>query len=241
MVNNKFAEVYSKKHGNFSIKLARNLIEYLKTNFFKVKRVLDVGCGTGEFVSILRNNCEDCTGLDISEDMISYAKVNVPDVKFVLGDMRSFNLKQKFDLISCNYHTVNYLGTIEEWQKFFQNVYNHLGKGCLFIFDFTTKTRLENWFDTIFEISDEIDFVSQISQDNDNKCVFNDIYYLKQAGDYYRRVTDINVLSFFDNKEVFDTLRKVGFEDMQFFNTDFKPLTDAQLIKQKNILVVCRK
>jgi len=60
--------------------------------------ILDIGCGTG---IPLTNHLALCgakvIGLDISAEMIRKARINVPDALFVVGDILSANLNQKFD------------------------------------------------------------------------------------------------------------------------------------------------
>ena len=56
--------------------------------FFKNKRVLDIGCGRGEFLNILmeKYGCE-CVGLDISKEMIYYAKQNNSTHEYIIGSV----------------------------------------------------------------------------------------------------------------------------------------------------------
>ena len=49
--------------------------------------VLDVGCGTGDFIPYL--NCKHYTGLDIHENFITIARERFPHYEFVLGDVYS--------------------------------------------------------------------------------------------------------------------------------------------------------
>jgi hypothetical protein len=42
--------------------------------------------------------------------------------------MTDFNLDKKFDTVLCNYNSICHLLKWEDWQKFFENVSNHLDK-----------------------------------------------------------------------------------------------------------------
>ena len=73
------------------------------------RRVLDVGCGSGDFIIGLPSSVEKYHGFDISSDMIAAAKdlrkrqiESVPDdksVEFEVSDVLSFNPKKKFDYV----------------------------------------------------------------------------------------------------------------------------------------------
>ena len=52
------------------------------------RRVLDVGCGCeGRFLRVLMERGFQCTGLDISKEMITTAKKRYPEVAFAVGDI----------------------------------------------------------------------------------------------------------------------------------------------------------
>lgn len=52
-------------------------------------RVLDVGCGPGHVTAYLAAQGADVSGLDLSPAMIDVARARVPDVSFVVGDLRA--------------------------------------------------------------------------------------------------------------------------------------------------------
>ncbi|RLE03296.1 MAG: hypothetical protein DRI99_05060 [Candidatus Aminicenantes bacterium] len=60
--------------------------ETIFQQFFKNKKVLDVGCGRGDFLTSLREKygCY-CIGLDISKNMIFYASQNNSTSIYVVG------------------------------------------------------------------------------------------------------------------------------------------------------------
>lgn len=49
-------------------------------------KVLDIGCAVGYTVEILRQSGMDVDGIDISPEMIRYAKKRNPDNTFIIGD-----------------------------------------------------------------------------------------------------------------------------------------------------------
>ena len=60
-------------------------IELLKK--YKRKRIIEYGCGFGQFTSLLQKDLGSALGIDISETAISKAKTRYPDCEFKVGDL----------------------------------------------------------------------------------------------------------------------------------------------------------
>lgn len=75
--------------------------------FYKPKmKLLDVGCGTGQYLRSLRKRTDkniDYTGLDVTEYFIELAKKGFKDVPFYVGDIYNLRFKDnEFDMTICN-------------------------------------------------------------------------------------------------------------------------------------------
>ena len=58
--------------------------------------------------------------------------------------MTNFDLKQKFDVVLCNYNSICHLLNWADWVNFFEMANNHLDKDGIFIFDINTIFEFEN-------------------------------------------------------------------------------------------------
>jgi len=69
----------------------------------EVRRAADIGCGPGNSTEVLRERWPEAqiVGLDSSADMIDAARRRLPDVAFVLADVRKWR-EASFDLILAN-------------------------------------------------------------------------------------------------------------------------------------------
>lgn len=149
--NEHFYEGYTKIRNN---KLSYNeMIEMpvMKEELpdIKGKKVLDIGCGMGYFIQyMLELNPEQIVGLDISNNMISYAKehVNEERVSFVVSDIFSYDTDIKFDVIvsSLAFHY------IEDYEALILKLFGMLNSGGVLLFStehpLTTATKQqENW------------------------------------------------------------------------------------------------
>jgi len=63
---------------------------------------LDVGCGCeGRFIRVLMERGFTCTGLDISKEMVTLVAQRYPGVGFVVGDICSWPLPHRYDVITA--------------------------------------------------------------------------------------------------------------------------------------------
>lgn len=103
------------------------------------KTLLDIGCGTGNHDLWFSAKGYKVAGIDSSSRMISIAKnQELPKnrIQFYTANSRSFTLRKKFDVAVSLFHVMSYLTTNEAAVNTLRNVYKHLVKDGLFIFDF---------------------------------------------------------------------------------------------------------
>lgn len=96
--------------------------------------LLDFACGTGKHLNYLKRNFE-VLGTDISEGQLKTAKANFPDIIFDHGDMRTFDAKRKFDIVTCLYSSIGYMYPLTEMEKAVANMANHLKPGGVIIIE----------------------------------------------------------------------------------------------------------
>ncbi len=75
-------------------------------------KILDIGCGTGQLLNDIANKFENrnlnLLGIDFSEEMISIAKKQNKNAKFIAMDVSNLpDLDEKFDIIVCT-HSLPY-------------------------------------------------------------------------------------------------------------------------------------
>ncbi len=81
-----------------------------KTNMiFKMlegKKILEIGCGTGNLLNLLSNHDFELYGSDYSKDYLIKAKQKNPDIEFFQGDLTDTNMwskhQQAYDSIICS-------------------------------------------------------------------------------------------------------------------------------------------
>jgi SAM-dependent methyltransferase len=106
--------------------------------------ILDLGCGTGRHDKLLAEKGYAMTGLDMSAEMIAVARQsggqsspgNDASPVFHQGDIRSFRLHEKFDVVISLFHVMSYQTTNDDFVLALQTAREHLKPGGIFIFDF---------------------------------------------------------------------------------------------------------
>jgi len=96
------------------------------------RRLLDVACGTGSHLAILRGDF-DVEGLDNSEDQIEVARAKLAGVPLHRGDMIDFDLGRTFDVVTCLFSSIGYMKTVERMTLTIANLARHVRSGGLLI------------------------------------------------------------------------------------------------------------
>jgi SAM-dependent methyltransferase len=99
------------------------------------RSILDIGCGTGRDINSLACKNADCVGVDISSEMIRYAKSHRPQIRFEVGDMRNFRLNRSFDTILSMGSAFMYATTNADVEAVLDTFAAHAHDGSLLILD----------------------------------------------------------------------------------------------------------
>lgn len=100
----------------------------------KPKKILEVGCGTGNYTKILFERGYKITGVDLSEDMLKIAREKCA-CKFIEGDIRDISLNEKFDASIAMFAVMGYITKNSEITKALNNIHQCLKPNGIFIFD----------------------------------------------------------------------------------------------------------
>jgi len=125
-------------------------IKFLEAFFreYDCKKVIDIGCGTGNHAIRLSKLGFEVTGVDISPAMIKIAKEkDRAKIRFIQGDMRRLEniiLKgQKFDAAICLGITISHLITNRDVQAFLNGLHKILRENGLFIFNARNARKID--------------------------------------------------------------------------------------------------
>ena len=110
--------------------------------FFKNKKILDLGCGTGEFLNNYYGMGAECSGIDIENNFkiknkINFKLINIEANKFLK------NCKKKFDVIFL----FEFLEHLEDQEKYqlFENLTKNLNKNAYIFISTLNKNLLSKY------------------------------------------------------------------------------------------------
>lgn len=99
--------------------------------------LLDVACGTGAHIRPFSTYYK-VEGLDLDPKMLLIARKKHPQVRFHKGNMISFDLRHKFDIVTCLFSSIGYVKTKANLYKAIKNMSRHLLSGGVLL--------VEPWF-----------------------------------------------------------------------------------------------
>lgn len=235
-----YALAWSVDQGSFSSGLATNLVEYLKRNNISAKSCLDICVGTGDFLNYLSKHGIAGTGTEVAKSMIDFTKEKYSNMELALTkEIYDFKVKGKFDIVTCNHDMVNEIERFSCWKELFKNAYSSLSKNGIFMFDFYTKNKLENWNEVSFDETENMAHIRSIKKGMDNKCIINEVYFIKNDEGLYERTFDIVVDSYFENREIVEALKEVGFKSVELCDFSLSPVSNPET--RNRIHVIAKK
>lgn len=100
------------------------------------KKLLEIGCGTGNHTQELAKRAVSLISIDIDENMIAVARKKIKQKHIRIRHTPIDQLREKnFDLAIALFNVVTYIPTIPKLLKFMDGVSNHLRPGGIFVFD----------------------------------------------------------------------------------------------------------
>ena len=177
--------------------------------------VLELACGTGNYLVTLSNSEVEISGIDISGEMLHGAQrrgenQNV-ETNLINADMRSFNLGAKFALVFIAGNSLQHLNTLADIEATFASVKKHLAENGKFIVEvFNPSLKLLN------RDSQERFFVGEYQTENGLTTITENVFY--------DQATQINHLQWHYKSQLMRAEETVAFTMRQFFPQEFDAL-----------------
>ncbi|MCY3781666.1 MAG: class I SAM-dependent methyltransferase [Chloroflexi bacterium] len=217
-----FAPIYNRHWGSFSTHVLPVLDQLALSDFPTGTAILDLCCGTGQLARELTGRGYKVTGVDGSEQMLQYARLNAPKARFSNADARFFQLPVDFALVFSTYDSLNHLLTLDDLAKVFRSVYNHLQTGGVFIFDMNLDSGFRSrWVGTFQIVSDASVVVLAAEYDEDEKLATMNIASFSPSEDdktLWRRKDIVLTQRAYSVDELTRALASAGFTNIEVFD-----------------------
>jgi ubiquinone/menaquinone biosynthesis C-methylase UbiE len=199
------------------------------------RKILDLACGTGVPTLLLARQGYEVIGLDNSMEMLKEAQkktkgqttnsaFRIPS--WILGDMRSFEISEKVDVVISFFDSLNYLLEEEELRNTFNSVFRALVEGGYFIFDMNTIFGLSQYWSKGTDVRDENGLLSvwRNSFNRRQKIAQLDLtlFVHKESSKtgvspVYERIDEFHEERGYSPREIELNLIAAGFQDINIF------------------------
>jgi SAM-dependent methyltransferase len=211
---------------------------------FKVKKVLDITCGTGVQAIYLHKKGYDVSAYDYSLEMVGQAKKKYPAIQFKQADMRESKLG-KFDAVISIFNAIGHLSK-SDFEKAIRNISDNLIAGGIYIFDIFNLEFMERNFITY-------EFIDKAREEGDKTYVrfnnnkldskngimnLNQKIYIQNNLDKPEIINEVWDMQIYSSKQLKEMLEKNGFEIVEFLSMEGTKFNNE---KSNSILTIARK
>ena len=189
-----------------------NWYMYLRKYIKNPGTVLDLGCGTGEFLVKFLKDGFTCIGVDISEVMLEIARDKTkesPDIELYQGDIRKFRTEKPAEYIVCNFDTVNYFDKFNDLEDFLDCSYENLTE----IFD--------EMFENGVFLDEKENYLTIWRYDKEGEnYIINIKLFIREKENLFRNYEEVHVKTIFDLEEIANKALETGFDIVDIRNDE---------------------
>lgn len=219
---------------------------FLQQSGKSVNHIADLGCGTGRITTSLARMGYTMTGVDISEDMLSYAQQHAMEkgvhVQWIHQDLRELAGFHDLDMVISYCDVLNYITTEEELLIIFSHVQNMLSDGGLFIFDVHSLKHMKHDLagETFAMVTEDVSYIWFCSSGEKEGEVFHDLTFFVGSGDTYSRFDEYHHQQTFSIATYQKLLMRAGMQIRHLYG-DFSLNTDSLQENTERIFFVAEK
>lgn len=174
-------------------------------------KVVDLGCGGGQWLARLAKEGYETCGIDISASMIRIAKRNAPTAQYLRGSFAQVAVPE-CDAATSLGEPMNYLNSGSAMRRTMRKVFAALRPGGVFIFDLRHPANRPVPLQEHHKVTEDWFCYARIEEDFRKHRLTRYITTFRRMNDgNYRRYDEVHRLMVFRRVEVTKWLRKIGF------------------------------
>jgi len=130
---------------------ARFLDRLIRRSSPSATSLLDVGCGTGAHAKSLIDLGYEVDGIDLEPTFVETARCKCPGGSFQVGDMTTFALEKRYDVVTCLFSSIGYVLTESGLRAAISRMRRHLNPGGVLLVDpwFEPGQLTDGWIVTL--------------------------------------------------------------------------------------------
>ena len=173
--------------------------------------LLDVACGTGHHLEYLRAHF-DCQGLDLDPILLEVAQERAPELTFHQGDMTHFALSDTFDVVTCLFSSIGYVGTVDRLQQAVACMASHLAPGGTLAIEpwFTPADWHPGTVHALLVDEPELKIARVSTSMVDGQISYFDMHYLVATPPGTEHFVERHELGLFEQKEMIAAFEVAG-------------------------------
>ncbi len=201
--------------------------------------LLDMGCGGGHHDLLLKNDFR-ITGVDKNGKMLEFARRRNPEIQYHPGDMRTFQLQRKFDVVMAM-DMIMYNRTYADMEKTLTNFSGHLRPGGVMIFTLEDIKEKFEQNKTKFKKHQKGNLEAVLIENQydpdpeDTEFEYHLIFLLRENGKF-RMEVDLHRVGLFELDKILVILNKLNFRT-DLFELDFS----GRRYEKEGPVFVCKK
>lgn len=105
---------------------------------YRPTRVLDAGCGMGRVAIELHHRGIEVVGADLDNDLLAYARADLPEIEWHHADLATMHLGRTFDIVAMPGNVMIFCRLVDR-VSIIANLANHLSEEGLLIAGFSLE------------------------------------------------------------------------------------------------------
>lgn len=236
-----FAYIYDRlMHADINYSQLCDYIENLFTlHGVSPDTLCELACGTGNVTCEMERRGYAITASDISSDMLSVASEKLKKTQLIRSDMSKLKTGGKFDAFICMIDGLNYIITPKALLNTFKRVKKSLNDGGIFVFDISSRHKLENILGNETYIHSDYDVFYSWQNRYIEKYNLSDMLlnFFVRRDDMYERFEERHLQRGWSENELNILLNKAGFSDISVY-ADMKLVPPMD--NSERIFFVCK-